>query len=237
MFNWFDSRKKTLPVQVLENRNDIDELKQHIAYTYGYNGELTTDTTSCPQGSTDVPNNTTYGFLIDNVGHVFKILGVTSSIVTIKYYATITGATGPKGDKGDPGHAGVCDDALSPTSTNGVQNKVLYGAIIENKTDSLLTINSTLYPSMTALSDANKGNIRYGFTGQSEDDLLNWVKNDAPLGYYHFFWSHGQANGVEVMKASSEYAHVKIVYYFDPSIKINILTAGVWSGWKNIVTS
>lgn len=91
MFNWFDSRKKTLPVQVLENRNDIDKLKQYIAYTYGYNGELTTDTTSCPQGSTDVPNNTTYGFLIDNVGHVFKILGVTSSIVTIKYYATITG--------------------------------------------------------------------------------------------------------------------------------------------------
>lgn len=97
MFNWFDSRKKTLPVQVLENRNDIDVLKQYIAYTYGYNGELTTDTTSCPQGSTDVPNNTTYGFLIDNVGHVFKILGVASSIVTIKYYATVTG---PKGDVG-----------------------------------------------------------------------------------------------------------------------------------------
>ncbi len=132
MFNWFDSRKKTLPVQVLENRNDIDELKQYIAYTYGYNGELTTDATSCPQGNTDVPNNTTYGFLIDNVGHVFKILGVTSSIVTIKYYATIygqtgaTGATGPqgpqgpKGDKGDPGATGAKGDT-GPQGATGPQ--------------------------------------------------------------------------------------------------------------------
>ena len=107
----------------------------------------------------------------------------------------------------------------------------------ENKTDNLSTINSTLYPSMTALSDANKGNIRYGFSGETLDDLLNWVKDSAPPGYYHFFWSHGSVHGVEVMKASSEYAHVKIVIYFVPSVQINILTAGEWSGWKDILTS
>ena len=117
------------------------------------------------------------------------------------------------------------------------QNDIANKETTENKTDSLLTINSTLYPSMTALSEANKGNIRYGFSGQSEDDLLNWVKNDAPAGYYHFYWSHGQSNGVDVMKASSEYANVKITYYFDPSMKINTLSAGVWSGWKIVSTS
>lgn len=131
------------------------------------------------------------------------------------------------------------EDEFVVVDTNNAQKMIESSKIekTENKTDSLLTINNTLYPSMTALSDANKGNIRYGFSGQSEDDLLNWVKNDAPAGYYHFYWSHGQSNGVEVMKASSEYANVKLTFYFDPSMKINILTAGVWSGWKTVSTT
>ena len=131
------------------------------------------------------------------------------------------------------------EDEFVVVDTNNVQKMIESSKIekTENKTNSLLTINDTLYPSMTALSDANKGNIRYGFSGESEDDLLNWVKNEAPAGYYHFYWAHSQANGVEVMKASSQYANVKITYYFDPSMKINILTAGAWSGWKIVSTS
>lgn len=108
----------------------------------------------------------------------------------------------------------------------------------ENKTDSFSIIDNTRYPSMLGLSYVHQGGLRYGYTGETDDDLLNWVKNEAPVGYYHFFWSHGSVEGVDVMKASSQYATVvKTDYWINSPRYINCLTAGEWSGWKHFTLS
>ena len=90
------------------------------------------------------------------------------------------------------------------------------------------------YLSMQALTEFNRYGYRYNFTGETADELLNWIQNSAPQGFYTFYWSHGTVNGVEVMKASSQYAQVKVVYYFTPEYQVNRLEAGRWTGWKSI---
>lgn len=67
---------------------------------------------------------------IDNVGtpSVSFVDGeVVNGVQTKKFkFANLKGDKGDKGDKGETGDAGVMDNQLSSTSTNGVQNKVLY---------------------------------------------------------------------------------------------------------------
>lgn len=105
----------------------------------------------------------------------------------------------------------------------------------ENKIRSFIeTTDPEKYLSMQALTEFNRYGYRYNFNGETADELLNWIQNSAPQGFYTFYWSHGTVNGVEVMKASSQYAQVRVVYYFTPEYQVNKLEAGRWSGWKNI---
>ena len=55
-----------------------------------------------------------------------------------------TGETGPQGPKGDPGDPAAVDSALSTTSVNTVQNKVVTAAL-NNKTNKMsVSINTTM---------------------------------------------------------------------------------------------
>lgn len=94
MINWFNMKKKTLPCQVLENKEDIETLKGYVKEAYKTTEELTRQTTSVALNTTNI-GEATSGWIISPNGLLFKIVGIVEGIVNILFYADILGPTGP----------------------------------------------------------------------------------------------------------------------------------------------
>lgn len=97
--------------------------------------------------------------------------------------------------------------------------------------------NSTiLYPSFNLLNESRRGLINYNDISTTVEEFLDWVKNSAPTGLYNRYKDFsGSLVGFIIFKVSSSYASViKLVYFQDAAIQVNILNAASWSGWKTI---
>ena len=121
MINWFNMKKKTLPCQVLENKEDIEKLKGYVKEAYKTTEELTNQTTSVPVSTTNI-GEATSGWLISPNGLLFKIVGVVEGVANILFYADILGPTGPANTlsigyvtSGEQASANIMGDAPNQT--------------------------------------------------------------------------------------------------------------------------
>ena len=105
MISFYDLNKKTMPQQVYKNTKDIEELKQQIGTWYNTKSVLTKESTSIPRVETDVPADVTQGFILTELGLLFKITGVYSDLLYITYYSELQ--QGPQGIQGVQGQQGV----------------------------------------------------------------------------------------------------------------------------------
>lgn len=96
--------------------------------------------------------------------------------------------------------------------------------------------NTSFYPSFYLLNESRRGLVGYDDISTTVEEFLNWVKNNAPLGVYNMFKNfNGSIIGFIIFKANNSYASViKLAYFQDITIQVNILTADSWSGWKTI---
>lgn len=124
---------------------------------------------------------------------------------------------GPKGDKGDKGDYAIVDSALSSTSTNPVQNKVINTAL-SNKADSNHTHTPTLSINSTAISSVTfykqNGWVMVDITSVSTSTVNTWVN----LGSIPFSNSSGKdiygilSNGTSVARVCVGSNNTLLVY-------------------------
>lgn len=174
----------SMPEQVQKNKNDIEDLRNKISYYYKTTLNLTEDTTSVAQNTTNITDiDTGEGFLYSNNGLLFKIIDVTEGVVFINYYSTLpqgaqgaqgatgptgaqgpigpTGATGPQGPKGDTGSTGPQGPAgatgpIGPQGPSGT-TLILSGSYSINLADLTTTIPFDTFGNKLYLLQTNYG--------------------------------------------------------------------------------
>ena len=101
MANFVQEKYNSMPEQVEENKKNIKELINYIKPVYKSLIALTIATTSIAIASTNAPDETTSGWIIDENGLLFHITSGDGTNLLINYYATL------KGEKGDTGETGA----------------------------------------------------------------------------------------------------------------------------------
>lgn len=145
----------TLPEQVQENKNNIEELAKHLKEIY--NAKITIDkeaTTIYISQVEDWKEGTTTGFILDKTGDLFNIIAVDETTIYIKYWATLTsGPEGPRGPQGLRGPEG-------PTGPQGPKGED--GKGFENLTDVNLVVGepSVTYDTEDGITIVSQGNFK-----------------------------------------------------------------------------
>jgi hypothetical protein len=95
------------------------------------------------------------------------------------------------------------------------------------------------YPCNENVNDMNRGLIKPNDNSTSIDEFLDFVQNTLEYGLYKFYKNFGgNFQGFIVFKVSNSYSTViRIQYSTTIPISVNVLSAGIWSGWGDVMLS
>ena len=76
--------------QVWKNMQDIEELKKLIKKVYKTSESLTDESITVARNTTNVPEDITYGWLVDANANLFDITGNNGTTLLIVYYTNVS---------------------------------------------------------------------------------------------------------------------------------------------------
>lgn len=83
-----------MPEQVQKNKNDIQIINEYIESGFKTEEVLSIDTTTIERNSTNIPDDVSFGFMVDASGKMFKIVDVVGDIVYLAYYTQLPAGQG-----------------------------------------------------------------------------------------------------------------------------------------------
>lgn len=84
----------SMPEQVQKNKNDIQIITEYIESGFKTEEVLRIDTTTIERSSTNIPDDVSFGFMVDASGKMFKIVDVVGDIVYLSYYTQLPAGQG-----------------------------------------------------------------------------------------------------------------------------------------------
>ena len=198
------SKFNSNPQQVEKNRLDIEELKQQIACNKIYNANIEIEESATTVDSSNIIDydNKDKGFILDNIGNLFKIVERVDTTIYIYYVATCLkgeqGEQGEPGVPGVPGEDGVGIDNITSgiatisgsTTTTPINIKLTNG---DTKTVNVTAQNGsgTLYHHIVNIRvnpGANNTNVNLyvNIINQSSDPINNFLKMKNALSTNHY---------------------------------------------------
>lgn len=166
--------------QVYKNMKDIEELQDIIKPMYKATTSLTSSSTTILISSTNAPDGTKSGWLIDTNGLLFKITGGDETSLLITYYSDLKGPQGESGaslqiDDSDVSNSKVWSSNKTYNHINNVNDKGVYYT-----TTQPTQVDSTTYE----LAQSSVGNKSTEVKFQEKDLIIYIDSNDNPTSIY-----------------------------------------------------
>ena len=164
-----DKECRTMQEQVYENMDEIDKLKEVIKPMYKATTSLNSSSTTILISSTNAPDGTKSGWLIDTGGLLFKITGGDETSLLITYYSDLRG---PQGESG----AEVQIDDTGTSLTKVWSSKKVSDTIdlIRDKGIYYTLVQPTLSDGVYSLNVSDLGNNNT-YTWQKYGDLVIYI--------------------------------------------------------------
>lgn len=232
------SRFNSNPQQVEKNRLDIEELKQQIACNKIYNASIEIEESANTVDSSYIIDydNKDKGFILDNIGNLFKIVERVDTTIYIYYVATcLKGEQGDQGEPGDPGEDGVGidtitsgDPTISGSTTTTPINITLTNGDTETVNVTAQNGSGTLYRHIVriqAFPGANNTNVNLwvNIINQSSDPINNFLKFKNAISTNNYNCT-GVAYG---QTASNTYGQIIPLFIYNDNNNNRLIVSGV----------
>ena len=209
-----DKECRTMQEQVYENMDEIDKLKEVIKPMYKATTSLNSSSTTILISSTNAPDGTKSGWLIDTGGLLFKITGGDETSLLITYYSDLRG---PQGESG----AAVNIDDTGTSLTKVWSSKKVSDTIdlIRDKGIYYTLVQPTLDNGEYILNVSDLGNNNT-YTWQKYGDLIIYIDGN---GNPTELWKCVSLNGthdIMTVEKIADYAKGKQLYQHNVSIKL-----------------
>ena len=206
MIKIVDKECRTMQEQVYDNMDEIDKLKEVIKPMFKVTTSLNSSSTTILISSTNAPDGTKSGWLIDTNGLLFKITGGDETSLLITYYSDLRGPQGQDGAS-----VSIDDTGTSATkcwSSQKTSNKI---DLISDKGIYYTEVQPTLSDGVYSLNVSDLGNNNT-YTWQKYGDLIIYIDgNGNPTELWKCVGLNGTHDIMTVEKIA-DYAKGKQLY-------------------------